>query len=194
MAESGSEEADSAARLERLDDPLQYRYLSAEELRTFLDPGDDWTIADLGSGTGFFTDELAPVVGTAIAIDINDAMHRRYRSNGVPTNVIPLKADVGSLPLADDCLDGAVSIRTFHHGVAGALDEIARVLNPGARLVVVDWSAAGAGDRDRGRHPERYVDAAAAQAALIDAGFSIDETHERRETFVVVGALRGDRA
>lgn len=185
------DEYDLDERIDRLDDPTQYRYLSAEELRSLLDPGPDWVVADLGSGTGLFTDELAPVVGPLVAVDIRPAMHDHYRSKGLPANVVPLTADVGALPLADGVLDGAVSIRTFHHGVADGLDEIARVLKPGGRLVVVDWSATGAGDRERGRHPEDYVDLATAQSRLLDAGFRIRTARERRETFVVVAARRG---
>lgn len=191
MGDDGpAERADLDERIDRLEDPGQYRYLSAEELRTFLDPRPDWTVADLGSGTGFFTDELVPVVATVYAIDVEPAMHRAYRAKGVPSTVRPLTADVRALPLDDDALDGAVSIRTFHHGVDDGLEEIARVLRPGGRLVVVDWSATGAGDRDRGRHPEDYFELGAVQSRLVANGFHIAVAHERRETFVVVGTLR----
>lgn len=191
MAESSDDESDLAERIERLEDPRQYRYLSAEELRTFLDPGPGWVVADLGSGTGFFTNELAPVVERLYAIDVRGAMHEVYRSKGLPATVVPVTADVGALPLADDSLDGAVSIRTFHHGVADALDEVARALRPTGRLFVIDWSATGAGDRERGRHPEDYFDLSTAQARLLEAGFEIQAARERRETFVVVASPRG---
>lgn len=192
MAESSDEEYNLVERIDRLEDPAQYRYLSAEELRTFLDPSPDWVAADLGSGTGFFTDELAPVVGRLHAVDVRPGMHAAYRATGVPGNVDLVTADVATLPLADDSLDGAVSIRTFHHGVADALDEVARVLRPGGRLFVIDWSATGAGDRERGRHPEDYFEVGVAQSRLAEAGFRIAEAHERRETFVIVAALRAD--
>lgn len=190
MGGHGDDAYDLAERIDRLEDPSQYRYLSAEELRAALDPGPEWTVADFGSGTGFFTDELAPVVGTLYAVDVRRAMHDHYRSKGVPANVVPVTADVGALPLAGAALDGAVSIRTFHHGVSEGLDEVARVLKPGGRFVVLDWSATGAGDRDRGRHPENYVDLATAQSQLLDAGFRIVTARERRETFAVVAARR----
>ncbi|MFB6353616.1 MAG: class I SAM-dependent methyltransferase [Halobacteriales archaeon] len=179
-------------RIERLEDPRQFRYLSAEELRSLLGPRPDWVVADLGSGTGFFTDELASVVGTLYAIDIRDEMHRVYRANGLPANVETVTADVAAVPLPDDGLDAAVSVRTFHHGVSGALDEVARLLRPGGRLVVVDWSATGAGERERGQDPDHYYDLASVQAALLEAGFRIRDAGERRETFVVVASLRSN--
>ena len=177
---------DFTGRTDRLSDPAQYRYLSAEELRSFLDPGPDWAVADLGSGTGFYADELAPVVDTVYAVDAYQEMHDHYAAKGMPGNVEPVTADVADVPLEDGVLDGAVSLRTFHHGVAEALPEVARLLRPGGRLVVVDWSATGAGDRDRGPPPEDCYDLASVQSMLIEAGFAIREAAERRETFVVV--------
>lgn len=183
---------DFTDRADRLEDPVQYRYLSAEELRTFLDPAPDWVVADLGSGTGFYTNEIAPVVRTVYAVDAYEAMHERYREKGLPANVEPITADVSDVPLGTNVLDGAVSVRTFHHGVADALDELARLLRPGGRLVVFDWSATGRGDRDRGPDPADCFDLATVQSRLLDAGFRIRSAHERRETFVVTATLRAD--
>ncbi|MEF8800296.1 MAG: methyltransferase domain-containing protein [Halolamina sp.] len=100
-------------------------------------------------------------------------------------NVVPVTADVATLPFRDGELDGAVSTRTFHHGLNDALPEIKRVLGPGGRLVVVDWSATGAGERDHARD-EEYFDVATVQSRLLEAGFRIRHARERRETFVII--------
>ncbi|WP_416841279.1 class I SAM-dependent methyltransferase [Haloferax sp. DFSO52] len=183
---------DFTDRADRLNDPVQYRYLSAEELREWLNPEPDWVVADLGSGTGFYTDEIAPIVDVVYAVDVYEGMHEHYRDRGVPENVELVTADVHSTPLNDDQLDGAVSLRTFHHGVSDSLDEIARIIRPGGRLVVVDWSATGVGDRERGPAPEECFDLATVQTLLLDHGFKIQAAQERRETFVVVATLRND--
>jgi len=179
-------------RVDRLEDPVQYRYLSAEELRTFLDPTPDWTVADLGSGTGFYTNEIAPLVDTVFAVDVYEEMHDHYREKGMPRNVEPITADVEDVPLEDNQVDGAISVRTFHHGVAEALDEVSRLLRPGGRLVVFDWSATGVGDRDRGPDPDSCYDLATVQSLLLETGFAIRNAYERRETFVVIATRRGD--
>ena len=177
-------------RVEKIDDATAaFRYCSAEELRTFLDPGPDWRVADLGSGTGRYTSELAPVAGTVYAVDVRPSMHAVYREKGMPENVASVVADFASLPFPDDHLDGAVSLRTYHHDFEPALPEVARVLRPGGRLVVVDWSGTGAGDRET-PVDEDYFDLATVQSHLLDAGFRIEEARERRETFVVVASLR----
>lgn len=177
-------------RVERIDDPASaYRYCSGEELRTFLDPGPDWTVADLGSGTGRFTSELAPVVDRAFAVDLRSGMQAAYREKGVPTNVTPLVADFERLPLPTDSVDGAISMRTYHHEFETALPEVGRVLRPGGRLVIVDWSATGAGERET-PVDEEYLDLATVQSHLLEAGFRIAHAEERRETFVIVGVRR----
>jgi len=177
-------------RMEKIDDAATaFRYCSGEELRAYLDAGPAWRVADLGSGTGRYTSELAPVAGHVFAVDVRQGMHEFYRQKGVPTNVTPLLADFQHLPLPDDALDGAVSMRSYHHDFAPALPEVARVLRPGGRLVIVDWSGTGAGDREIPVE-EEYLDLAEVQADLLETGFRIDRAEERRETFVVVGALR----
>lgn len=176
-------------RISKLTDPSAFRYCSGEELRRFLAPGPDWRVADFGSGAGLFTTELAPVADTVFAVDVRRDLHTVYREHGIPANVTPVTADFANLPFPDNHLDGGVSIRTYHHGFESALDEIARVVRPGGRLVIVDWSATGAGERD-GRDEEEYLNLATVQLHLLEADFHIVEAQERRETFVVIGALR----
>lgn len=177
-------------KADRLEEPGRYKYLSAEEVYALLEPEPGWTVADLGSGTGFYTDDVAPLVEQVYAVDVHEAMQEAYREKGVPENVELVTSDVGDLPFADDALDAALSIRTFHHGVADSLGELGRVLRPGGRFVVVDWSATGAGDRDRGPDPEDCFDLATAQSLLLEAGFEIRSARERRETFALVGCRR----
>lgn len=176
-------------RVEKLSDPDGFRYCSAEELRTFLSPEADWDVAEFGSGTGLFTSVLAPVVDTVFAIDIRPGLHHRYRRSGMPANVRPITADFQQLPFAADALDGGVSIRTYHHEMGASLPEIARVIRPGGRFVIVDWSATGAGDRTS-CVDETYFDLATVQSQLLDHGFRIRTAQERRETFVIVGERR----
>lgn len=176
-------------RIDKLDNPSAFRYCSGEELRMYLAAGPKWRVADFGSGTGLFTNELAPVAQTVLAVDIRPGLHDVYRKNGIPANVEPITADFGHLPFPDDYLDGGVSMRTYHHGFEAALNEIARVIRPGGRLVIVDWSATGAGERN-GHDEDEYVELTRVQSNLLDVGFEIANAHERRETFVVVGSRR----
>ena len=172
-------------RADKLEDESRYRYCSREELVAALDPEPEDALADLGSGTGFYTDDVAPFVGEVRAVDVQSAMHELYREKGVPENVELVTADVSDLPFADGELDGAFSTMTFHEFAGdGSLDEIARVLADGACFVTADWSANGGGESGP-PVAERY-DRDEAVEMLESAGFEVVRGDERPETLFVV--------
>ena len=173
------------ARADQLEDPTRYAYLSVDELLALFDPGPEDVVADLGSGTGFYTDDVAAAAGTVYAVDVQPEMHELYREKGMPENVEPLTAPIDDLPLDDGALDAAFSTMTYHEFAGeGALDELARVLGPGGRLVTVDWSASGEGESGPPRD-ERF-DTAAAVSHHEAAGFTVERADERPETMLVV--------
>ena len=196
------------ASADKLEDESRYRYCSHEELVAALDLGDDRgaTVADLGSGTGFYTDDVAPFAEEVRAVDVQTEMHDLYREKGVPENVELVTADIGDLPFADGELDAAFSTMTFHefagdgHGQgdtgseadegdgsgidAGGESEVARVLRDGGRFVVADWTAAG--DGEEGPPVAERYDRDDAVALLEHAGFDILRADERPETFFVI--------
>ncbi|WP_225336621.1 class I SAM-dependent methyltransferase [Halomicrobium urmianum] len=179
-------DADRADKLERAE--RRYRFLSAEELLWALDLSPTDAVADLGSGTGFYTDAVAPHAGTVYAVDLQEAMHDYYREKGVPENVELVTTGVGDLPLDDGSLDAAFSTMTYHEFASDdALDEIRRVLAPAGRLVVVDWAATGTGEE--GPPLDERFTAAEAAEALAETGFRIEHEAVRPETFLLVAAV-----
>ena len=180
-------DADRADELE--DATFRYRHLSAEELLWGLSPETDDVVADLGSGTGFYTDDVAPRVGRLYAVDVQEAMHEFYREKGVPENVDLVASEIADLPFDADRLDAAVSTMTYHEFAdPAALDEVARVVRPDGRLVVADWSADG--DGETGPPTDERFSAAEAASALRGAGFDVAFEATRPETFLLVGVRR----
>ncbi|MHC3438899.1 class I SAM-dependent methyltransferase [Natrialbaceae archaeon A-gly3] len=172
-------------RADALEDPARYRFCSREELLSMLDLDAEAVVADLGSGTGFYTDDIAPFAETVYAVDVQEEMHDIYREKGVPEPVEFVTAEVSSLPFAEDHLDGAFSVMTHHEYASGeTFAELARVLRPGGRLVTVDWSADGAGE-DGPSTDERFG-LGDATDHLEAAGFSIESARTRPETFAIV--------
>lgn len=170
-------------RADRLNDEHRYRWCSAEELVTLLAAGADSAVADLGSGTGFYTDVVAPRAGTVYGVDVQPEMHAHYAARGVPENVTLVTAEVADLPFADGSLDAAFSTMTYHEFSGDvAMSELARVLRPGGSLVVVDWTRAG--DRADGPPLAERHDLGHAVAALSRAGLTVDHAVSRSETFV----------
>lgn len=169
-------------RADALEDPGRYEYVSVDELLALFDPTGE--VADLGSGTGFYTDDVAPYADIVHAVDVQSEMHEVYREKGAPDNVRFVTAEIADLPFAADALDGAVSTMTYHEFASEvALAELARVVQPDGLVGIADWSAEGEGTNGPPRS-ERF-DAADATAAFEDAGFTVERADERRETFVL---------
>ncbi|NHN49289.1 methyltransferase domain-containing protein [Halostella sp. JP-L12] len=173
-------------RADKLEDAQQrYQFLSAEELLWALSADDDKTVADLGSGTGFYTDDVAPAADHVYAVDIQDAMHDYYREKGVPENVDLLTTGMSDLPLDGDSIDAAFSTMTYHEFDSDdALTEIQRVLKSEGRFVVVDWAATGTGDE--GPPLDERFTATDASDALREFGFPVEHEAVRPETFLLI--------
>lgn len=175
-------------RAAALEEEGRYRHCSRAELHALVGPHEGMTLADLGSGTGFYTDDLAPYVGRCYAVDVQSEMHERYREKGVPDAVELVTAAVADLPFGDGTLDCAFSTMTYHEFAdSEAFAELARVLRPGGRLVTVDWSAGGEGDAGPPR-AERY-DLGHAVERHLDHGFAVVRAETRPETFVCAARL-----
>jgi ArsR family transcriptional regulator len=104
-----------------------------------LDPG--LIVADLGCGTGAVAEALATLVHEVVAVDDSESMLAacRRRLAAYP-NVQIRQGQLEALPLEPASVDAATAILVLHHlpDPARALGEVARVLRPGGRLVVVD--------------------------------------------------------
>jgi ubiquinone/menaquinone biosynthesis C-methylase UbiE len=175
-------DAEQADRLER---PGRYRWVSAEELVGPLVEADAEVVADLGSGTGFYTDDVAPHVETVYGVDVQPEMHDEYREKGTPENVELIASDVADLPFADGELDGVFSTMTYHEFASdAAMAELARVVRSDGRFVTFDWTADGAGEQ--GPPVDERFAAADAVEALEAVGFEVVSAATRTETFGVI--------
>jgi demethylmenaquinone methyltransferase/2-methoxy-6-polyprenyl-1,4-benzoquinol methylase len=106
-------------------------------------------VLDLAGGTGDITDLLSKRVGAkggVILTDINAAMldvgRRRLEDRGIVGNVSHALVDAEHLPFADGKFD-AVTIAFGLRNVtdkAAALREMCRVLNPGGKALILEFS------------------------------------------------------
>lgn len=105
------------------------------------------SVLDLATGTGDLAEPLARAVGPKgflLASDINASMLTRGRDRLLDDGfVVPVvQADAQQLPLADrrfDCVTIAFGLRNVTDQ-AQALAEMTRVLRPGGRLIVLEFS------------------------------------------------------
>jgi demethylmenaquinone methyltransferase/2-methoxy-6-polyprenyl-1,4-benzoquinol methylase len=107
------------------------------------------TILDIAGGTGDLTARFSRIVGAegrVVLADINESMLRvgrdRLLDRGIAGNVIPVQADAQYLPFPDntfDCITIAFGLRNVTDKDL-ALRAMLRVLKPGGRLLVLEFS------------------------------------------------------
>ncbi len=106
-------------------------------------------VLDLAGGTGDLSMRFSPIVGKeghVVLADINAAMlevgRDRIVDRGLQSNITIAQSDAECLPFADNCFD-CVCIAYGLRNVTRkekALESILRVLKPGGRLLVLEFS------------------------------------------------------
>jgi SAM-dependent methyltransferase len=131
--------ASTAGQWDRVREELFGPAFHLHALPALLD--EEWVVGDLGCGTGQMSEALAPFVRQVVAVDGSVEMlaAARERLAGVG-NVEFRQGELEALPLADASLDAALLVLVLHHAPdpARVLKEVARVLRPGGRLLLVD--------------------------------------------------------
>jgi arsenite methyltransferase len=187
--------ASEAARFLLGDDLHPGGQALTDELVRALGAGPGDIVADIASGPGSSALRLAAEAGcSVVCVDLaysgGRSIDDRARPLGRGQSVRFVAGDAEALPLADASVDGELCECAFclFPGKAAAAREIARVLRPGARLVLSDvWS-----DPTRLPSELRSLDAYVAclagalpleetAALLSDAGLSIERIERRDE-------------
>jgi ArsR family transcriptional regulator len=134
-----------------------------------------WTLGDLGCGTGETSAALAPFVKDVIAVDASAPMLQAARKRLQAFDNVELRrGDLEALPIDDAVLDVATLMLVLHYvpEPGHALSQVARVLRPGGRLLLVDMLPH---DRDSYRQQMGHVWLGFAEDQVVrlfeDAGF-----------------------
>jgi ArsR family transcriptional regulator len=127
---------------DRLREELFGDRFTAPALLGLLDS--DWTVADIGCGTGDASELLAPCVKAVVAIDRETSMLDAAKARLADwANVEFRQGDISRLPARNGEFDAAILMLVLHHldDPVASLREIGRVLTPRGRLLVVDMVA-----------------------------------------------------
>ncbi len=129
----------SAGQWDRLRQELFGAQIDTLAFAALLDP--DSHVGDFGCGTGRTTDLLAHFARKVVAVDTSGAMIKAARQRlSQRRNVEFHRSDLGELPLGDDSLHVVFLTLVLHHisDPVRVLREVARVLKPKGKLVIVD--------------------------------------------------------
>lgn len=168
--------------------PKMWQSAVGREVVRSIAPSFGERVVDLGAGMGSATVVAARRGARVIAVDPTPYMRtilgfrRRFQPHPGAITVVDGAAE--SLPLDDATVDALWTVNTIHHWTdqAAASRELARVLRPGGRVLLVDedfddrahpeharWRAAQA------RHSFGEVDPGALAESLRAAGFATAE-------------------
>ena len=180
-------EAFEPAHGDRLEAPERLAALPPEQVVALLRLTGDETVIDYGAGTGVYTVAFAETLprGTVFAVEALPQLVERLRARlpaAIAGRVQVVETAANHVPVADGVADRVVLVDVLHHlhDQADAFVEMLRLLHPGGRLVVVDWSDT---ERPFGPPPGHALGLAAARAVLSGAGLRELEAHEAGELF-----------
>jgi ubiquinone/menaquinone biosynthesis C-methylase UbiE/DNA-binding transcriptional ArsR family regulator len=145
----------SAGQWDRVRDELFSDRFHLSALAALADA--EWIVGDLGCGTGQVSAALAPFVQRVIAVDGSAAMvHAARKRLHMFDNVDLRRGELEALPIDSGRLDAATVMLVLHHvpEPSRALAEVARVLKPGGRILIVDMLPH---DREQYRHQMGHV-------------------------------------
>jgi SAM-dependent methyltransferase len=102
-------------------------------IRRLLDPQPGTRILEVGSGRGHLTSQLDRLGAIATGVDANPAAATHALARDIRV------MNVERLEFADDEFDQLVAVHAIEHfpNLAGAFAEMARVLRPGGRMLLV---------------------------------------------------------
>ncbi len=182
--------------------------VGAGELEAQADSRDDWQrvpdilgalaiaegsrVADVGAGSGYFTEHLARAVGVGgrvFAVDISERalsqLRERVHDAGL-TNVEVIRGEVDDPRLPVGSLDAVLVVNAYHMMTerASMLSGMFIALRPGGRLVIVDKDMKVSTHDSAHPTPTNELSIDLAERDLLGAGFVI---LERDPEFTVSG-------
>jgi ubiquinone/menaquinone biosynthesis C-methylase UbiE/DNA-binding transcriptional ArsR family regulator len=131
--------AGAAAQWDKLRDELYGRAFISQAMLALLP--DDAVVADLGCGTGSVAAEIAPWVTKVIGVDSSVAMLKAAAKRAEQLQNVDLRrGELSALPLESASCDAALMLLVLSYvaNPPAALAEMARILKPGGRAVIVD--------------------------------------------------------
>ncbi len=138
---------DPKAYMKALDDPKRDEYQKPHEVLTALNIKPGEVIADIGSGTGYFTFRLAHHVGDkgkVYAVDVSPDMirHINRRSRDTKsTNIVTILADNDDPLLPEQSVNRIFICDVWHHveNQTKYLAAMKKMLKPGGEIVMIDF-------------------------------------------------------
>jgi ubiquinone/menaquinone biosynthesis C-methylase UbiE len=156
-------------------------------------------LADIGTGTGRMLELFAPLATSAIGIDRSSEMLRLARAKLADIQdcgVMLQQGEITSLAVADNAVDTVILHQVLHYLPApeAAIAELARILTPNGRLLIVDFAAHDREElRDQDAHARLGFSDDQIEAWFGQSGLSLDLAQSLEGGALTVKIWRGVR-
>jgi len=158
-------------------------------------------VLDAGCGSGFHSLLIARhlprgrVVATDVSTEMLDRLRRNAAAAGLADRVEPVLGDGQHLAQPDGSMDRAVSVAVWHHldDPRQAGRELARVLRPGGRAVVIDLEVVPAKKTAPGEGPRPTLRRSDMRGILEDAGLTSVRVETLGRWLIGAGTRRRSR-
>jgi ubiquinone/menaquinone biosynthesis C-methylase UbiE len=159
-------------------DPIEYRYeerLRWGAFRRMVHPRSDWQVLDIGCGTGSWSRRVAALGPHVVGADFSPEMIRMAEpAQGVEFIV----GSAQDLDLRNDTFDLVLSVTVLQHITSDvelqrALGNIRRMLKPGGRFFLLEYSPERATAGSQRVSHMRYRTRTEWTGACVDAGFDL---------------------
>ncbi len=156
-----------------LEDPERDGWQKPHEVIMALKLTGNETVADIGAGSGYFSNRLAHHARRVFAVDVDAALLGISLKNA-PQNVTPVLASPDDPRLPDGASDLIFFCDVIHHieNRGAYLQQVKRALKPGGRVVVIDFHKK---PLKIGPPPEMKIDRAEMVKEFEKAGFRLVE-------------------
>jgi len=162
------------------DDPARDKWQKPDQVVAALALAPDARVADIGSGTGYFSVQLARAVpeGTVYGADLEPDMVAYLNARAQKEKLANLTSHLAGTddPKLPAPVDLVLVVDTYHH-ICARPDYFARLrdaLRPGGRVAIIDFKR----DSPTGPPPGARIAPAQVEAEMVQAGYRKAVSHD----------------
>ena len=160
-----------------------------EKIINLINPKQSDVVADLGSGSGYFTLPLSQKVKKVYAIDIQkemlDYLQNKVQNQQITNIELLLSNDPNKIPLLDQSSDVLLTVNTLHEfpKKQEMINEIYRVLKPNGKATIIDFKK-----EKTSYGPPLSIRVSQEQAIKLfeNTGFKTVKTHDLKSNYMLI--------
>ena len=184
------------ANLHRLEDPERQQLFPVDRIISLAGIKPRMIVADIGAGTGFFAIPVAkltapqPLFAVDVSSEMLDYLRNKLARPAMPQNIQLVAGEAGATNLADACCEVVLISAVWHEieDAAATLSEFERILKPGGRMVLIDWSPDGT--RPPGPPLDHRVALETVRQSLDSAHWKVQRADALNQSVYIVVAQR----